>query len=195
MKALIAVVVAILVLTVGGTAVVMAQEEEPTPPPAPAPEIESNAFLQKVAEILGISQEELISIFQQARQELRQDAFQQFLNRAVEEGLITEGEAQQILEWWEQRPEAVDRLLPRGLGFPSLGGRRMQQQGILPMPPGHMQEGPPPWASGQQSGGQEGWRQFLPPGQAFQGPPPWAGGSQSGGQGEWNPTGPPWSAE
>ena len=172
MKVLVAVVVAILVLTVGGAAMVMAQEEEPAP--TPTPEIESNAFLQKVAEILGISVEELISIFQQARQELRQDAFQQFLNRAVEEERLTQGEADEISAWWEQRPEAADILLQRLIGPQALRGKRMQQQGIMPM-----------------SNGQGGWQQFMPPGQAFQGPPPWAGGPQRGGQGGWNPVEPP----
>ena len=57
MKALIAVLAAILVLTVGGTAMVMAQEEEPPP----TPETEANGLLARVAEILGISQEELTS--------------------------------------------------------------------------------------------------------------------------------------
>ena len=153
-KALVAVMVSILVLTAGSAAMVMAQDEEPPPPP-PEQEAEANPFLQKVAEILGISVEELNSVFQQARQELKQDAFQQFLNRAVEEGRLTQEEADEISVWWEQRPEAASLLLQRLIGPRALGGKRMQQQGILPM-----------------LGGQRGLRQFMPPGQAFQGPPP-----------------------
>ena len=152
MKTLVAVVVALLVLTVGSTAMVIAQDEEPAPPPTP--EIESNAFLQKVAEILGISVEELISIFQEARQEMRQDAFQRFLNRAVEEERITEEEAQQILEWWEQRPEACDRLLLRARICQATRSRQMQQQGIGPMPGGRIWESPK---------GPRGWHSTAPP--------------------------------
>lgn len=172
-KALVAVMVAILVLTAGSAAMVMAQDEEPPPPP-PEQEAEANPFLQKIAEILGISVEELNSIFQQARQELKQDAFQQFLNRAVEEGRLTQEEADEISAWWGQRPEAADILLQRLIGPQALRGKRIQQQGIMPM-----------------SNGQGGWRQLMPPGQAFHGPPPWAGGPQRSGQGGWNPMAPP----
>ena len=49
-KALVAVMVAILVLTAGSAAMVMAQDEEPPPPP-PEQEAEANPFLQKIAEI------------------------------------------------------------------------------------------------------------------------------------------------
>ncbi len=168
MKTLVAVMVAVLVLTAGSAALVMAQEEEPPPTP------ETNGLLSKVAEILGIPQEDLSNAFQQARQELKQDAFQQFLNKAIEEGRINQEEADEYLEWWEQRPEAADILLQRLIGPRALRGRRMQQQGIMPMP-----------------GRQGGQQQLLPPGQAFQGPPPWAGGPQPGGQGGWNPVEPP----
>jgi len=65
-KVLISVVVAVLVLTVGTAAVVMAQEE-------PAPEPRANGLLARVADKLGISQEELTDAFNQARQEMRQD--------------------------------------------------------------------------------------------------------------------------
>jgi len=175
-KTLFAVIAAILVLTIGGTAIVMAQEEEL--PPTPAPEMQSNLYLEKLAERLGLSVDELTEILQQVRQELRQNAFEQFVNRAVEEGRITDGEAQQILEWWEQRPEAADILLQRLIGSRALGGRRMQQQGSMPM-----------------FGRQGGQQQFMAPGQAFQGAPPWANGLQRGVKRGWNLGGPPWLAE
>ncbi len=177
MKALIAVMVAVLVLTVGGTAMVMAQEDEPPTTP------EANGILSRVAEILGIPQEDLSNAFKQAKQDIKQEAFVRFLNKAVEEGRISQEEADEILQWWEERPEVVERLLLRALGFPSSGGRQMLQQGIMSMRGGPMGKG------------QRGQRQFSLPGQAQPGLPPWAGSSQRSGQRGWNPMEPPWLSE
>lgn len=176
MKALIAVMVAVLVLTVGGTAMVMAQEEEPPTTP------EANGILARVAEILGISQEDLSNAFEQAKQDIKQEAFVRFLNKAVEEGRISQEEADEILQWWEQRPEVVERLLLRALGFPSSGGRQMHPESL-------------PWTGSSLRGGQRGQRQFSLPSQAQPGLPPWAGSSQRGGQRGWNPMEPPWLSE
>ena len=154
MKVIVAVVAAIVVMAVGGTTVALAQEE-----PVPPPEIEENGLIPRVAEILGISEEELADAFKQARQETREEAFYKFLDKAVEEERITEGEATEIKEWWEQKPEVCDRLMLRArirnairnrqmlqqgaeaANHPMLGARirqatherQMQQQGILPM--------------------------------------------------------------
>ena len=138
MKVLVAVVVAILVLAVGGTAVVMAQEEELPP----TPETETNGLLARVADNLGISQEELANAFKEARQEMRQEAFLKFLDKAVEEGRITPEEADEIREWWEQRPEAANGMLLRARICQATRSRQMQQQGILPM---HGGPATPPW--------------------------------------------------
>ncbi len=133
MKFLVAVLVAILLLTVGGTAMVMAEEPTPTPEPS------NNGLLARVAEKLGVSQEELSNAFRQARQEMREEAFTGFLDKAVEEGRLTEEEADEIKEWWEQKPEVLgSNLFPRAFGpaAPRLqhmrGGHR---GGHRPMPP------------------------------------------------------------
>ena len=117
MKVLVSVLVAVLLLTVGGTAMVMAQEEE-----EPAPQAEANGLLARVAEILDIPEEDLMSAVTQARQEIVPErcegAFEQVLDRAVEEGLITPDEADEIREWWEERPEALNEgLFPRTFGL------------------------------------------------------------------------------
>ena len=67
MKVLVSVVVAVVLLTVGSITTVMAQEE-PTPTP------QANGLLARVAEILDIPQERLVEAFQQARQEMKQEA-------------------------------------------------------------------------------------------------------------------------
>ena len=119
-KIIVSVIVAVLLLTVATTATVMAQEEEPVQEePALQPEGRTG-LLARVAEILGISQEELVDTFRQAhqemrqemRREMRQEAFIRALDKAVEEGLITQQEFDEIKAWWENRPEALDCLTP-----------------------------------------------------------------------------------
>ncbi len=105
-KILISALVVILLLAVGGTAMVLAQEE-----PTPTPEASAEGLLARVAEILDIPQEDLVNAFKQARQEMRQEAFVRALDKAVAEGYITQEEANEIKEWWQQKPEALDPFL------------------------------------------------------------------------------------
>ena len=136
-KILIAVLVAILTLTVSGTVAVLAQDdEEPEFDEEELIEeldeiaprvrlfmasIESNELLSRVSDILGISEEELSDAFTQAKQEMMaercEEAFYEFLDRAVAEELLTEGEAQDIKEWWEQKPEALNLALSQKAFF------------------------------------------------------------------------------
>ena len=75
-KVIISVLVVVVLLTVGSAATVMA-EGEATPPP----EAGDECFPARVAQILGISQEDLTNAFGQARQEMREEA----LNRSCEQ--------------------------------------------------------------------------------------------------------------
>ncbi len=121
-KVLASVLVAVLLLAVAGTAMVMAQEDEP----APTPQAGANGLLARVAEILDIPEEELVDAFKQVRQEMREEAFIKSLDRAVEQGRITQDEANEIIEWWKQKPEISDSgLFQRSFGFPALHGRHM----------------------------------------------------------------------
>ena len=100
-----------------------------------------DAVLSKVADTLGITVEQLADATDQAREELQAEAQERIrerneerLQNAVENGVITEDEANQIRGWWQSRPAALDKLKP--LDPP--GGRmrgRMQSGG------GHMQFG------------------------------------------------------
>ena len=111
-KIIISVVMAILLLAVGSTVTVMAQEE-----PTPA-ETGPRGLLARVAEILDIPQEDLLSAFNQVQQEMRQEAFEGALDKAVEKGRLTQEKANEIKEWWEQKPEVTDRgLLQRAFSF------------------------------------------------------------------------------
>jgi len=101
-KVLISAVVLALLLTVGVTATVMAEGEEETTLPS---EENAKGLLERVADILEIDQEDLIDAFKQAKQEMKEEAFINRLNQAVAEGRITQEQADEIIEWWELRPD------------------------------------------------------------------------------------------
>ncbi len=67
-------------------------------------------FISKVANILGLEEDQVADAFGQARQEMFQEAQEQRLQKAIDDGLITEEEATQIREWWQDRPEALQSL-------------------------------------------------------------------------------------
>ena len=121
MKVLVSVLVAVVLLTVGSAAAVMADDgSTPT-----SNTTSTKGLLARVAEILDIPQENLVNAFKQARREMREEAFIRYLDKAVEKGLITQQEADEIKEWWEQKPEAFDRLFPRRFLSKALIGRHI----------------------------------------------------------------------
>jgi hypothetical protein len=66
-KVLVSVLVAVVLLTVGGVTMVMAQEKEPVQE-EPAPQLEGRTgLLARVADILDIPEEDLINAFGQAQ--------------------------------------------------------------------------------------------------------------------------------
>ena len=67
-KLIVSALVAVVVLTVGNAAMVMANGEA-TPPP----EAGAECFLARVAQILGITEEDLTNAFEQARQEIGEE--------------------------------------------------------------------------------------------------------------------------
>ncbi|MBI2847680.1 MAG: hypothetical protein HYX83_00740 [Chloroflexi bacterium] len=71
----------------------------------------NHELLANVANILGISEETLKNAIEQAQHEVQNEAFLKMLEKAVEKGIITQAEADQIKEWWQARPEAANRLL------------------------------------------------------------------------------------
>ena len=120
-KVLVSVLVAVVLLTVGGTATVLADDGST----ATANEAGTKGLLARVAEHLGITDEELANAFELARQEMRKEAFIRFLDKALENERITEPEYEAIIAWWEDRPEALDCLFPPALGAGGLRGRHM----------------------------------------------------------------------
>jgi len=144
-KILISALLVALLLTVGATATVMAQEEEETTPPL---EVSEKGLLDRVADILGINKEDLIDAFKQAQQEMWDEAFISRLNKAVEEGYITQAQADEITKWWEQRPEGIGEwwgekpeVLEPGMFKHNLTFRFR----AMPMLGFHMRNGPRGW--------------------------------------------------
>ncbi len=160
-KVIVSALVVVVLLTVAGAAAVMAQGEprlasEVTTKVRPAigvaPRAEfgksfgyvggnmTGGLLSRVAEILGIPQEELGNAFKQAKQEMREEALIRSLDRAVEKGRITQEEADEIKAWYEQKPESLDSgLFQRARTFKGMRGRHMWG--------GHMRGGHRGWDS------------------------------------------------
>jgi uncharacterized membrane protein len=68
---------------------------------------------------VAIDQEQLKDALKQARQEMRQEALENWLQKLVDNGEITQEEADQLLEWWQSRPDVqlpLPRLARRALG-------------------------------------------------------------------------------
>ena len=72
-------------------------------------------FVNKSAVILGIEDEVLAQAISQARIEICQETmtrmFNNLLDKALQRGIITENESNEIRAWWEGRPAAVNKLL------------------------------------------------------------------------------------
>jgi len=67
----------------------------------------------------AIDPEELRDAFAQASSEMEDEAIQNRLRRMVEEGKMTQDEADQYLEWCRARPDVV-----AGFGFMGSGGKK-----------------------------------------------------------------------
>ncbi len=105
-------VVAIFAIVIGTTVAFADSPDENATAARPR-----DVFIGKVAESLGLDDEQLADAFKDARQEMVGEALQLRLDNAVEEGIITEGEATEIMEWWNDRPEALEKLGPPGGRF------------------------------------------------------------------------------
>jgi hypothetical protein len=90
-----------------------------------------DTFVSKVADKLGLDEDTVSTAISEVRQEMRMEAMAERLQEAVDDGRITQEEADQILEWMESRPAALDDL--GGFGPGGEGGGRMM---------GHHERGP-----------------------------------------------------
>jgi hypothetical protein len=80
------------------------------------------ALMTKVAENLNLSYDQVLGAFDKAQQEMSSEALQQRLTQAVNDGTITQDEADQITAWMNAEPAAAENLSPgwlNGLMRPS----------------------------------------------------------------------------
>ena len=85
------------------------------------------SFASRLASILGLGLDEVTveAAIQQAKSELKLEAIQRKLDAQVAQGRITQEQADAYLDWYQSRPEGLDRSLgPRGLGHHGGFGRR-----------------------------------------------------------------------
>jgi hypothetical protein len=93
-------------------------------------ETQRQAFIDRVLEIyeeqtgVVIDQEVLRDAFAQAKSEQLDEALQNRLDSLVEQGEITQQQADEFLEWWQSRPDIQLGPGPRA-GIPFIGIGRM----------------------------------------------------------------------
>ncbi|MCX6000053.1 MAG: hypothetical protein NTU41_10840 [Chloroflexi bacterium] len=100
-------VVAVALLAVGLTATVFAGSGDEG---AGQTATKQDEFASKVAENLGLTEEQVSDAMTQARREMQDEAVAQKLQNAVASGRITQDEADQINTWWQSRPDALGKL-------------------------------------------------------------------------------------
>ncbi len=124
-KFIIAAVLVAVLAAVGIGGVIMAADEDESESQGAVTETQQQAMLERVLEIyeeetgVVIEDEILRDAFAQARSERRDVRIQERLDRLVEEGVITQAEADEMLEWWNSKPD-VDA----GIGL----GERIQNR-------------------------------------------------------------------
>jgi len=101
----------VLVGSIGG--VVLAQTEN-------GDDSQPKTLLARVAEKLGINQQKLEDAFAEAQSEMWDEALDSRLQYLVDQGKITQDEADQYKEWWQSRPD-----VPIRFGFRGRGGLRV----------------------------------------------------------------------
>ena len=80
---------------------------------------------------VALDPEQLEGALDQARSEMRDEALESRVQGLVDEGTITQEEADQYLEWWQDRPD-VELPGPKGRGFGDggmMGDRGMHRFG------------------------------------------------------------------
>ena len=78
----------------------------------------SKSLASRVADILGLDEASVQAALQQAVTEARQERWQDRLDRMVDQGVITQEQADEYLQWLESKPEGI----PHRRGFFGRGG-------------------------------------------------------------------------
>ncbi|MFH0846874.1 MAG: hypothetical protein V1894_02305 [Chloroflexota bacterium] len=110
---LIAVGVAVVAVGILGSVVLAQTESEST----------EKSLFARVAAILGIEEQKVEDAFNQAQQEMAAEAQDAWFKKLVEEGRLTQEQADQYKTWWQARPDLPAGFgLRGGFGFRGHGG-------------------------------------------------------------------------
>ena len=75
-----------------------------------------------MAEKLGVSPEKVSAALRDVRKERIDQVITERIQEAVQNGVITQAEADRIREWWKNRPDGLQKLLGHMRGH--TGGKR-----------------------------------------------------------------------
>ena len=73
-----------------------------------------STFMSKVASILELDEDTVSDAFEQARSEMADERVEAMLDAKVEKGLITQDQADEYLEWFQDRPDDIFPMFKRG---------------------------------------------------------------------------------
>ena len=73
-----------------------------------------STFISKVASILELDEDTVSDAFEQARSEIAEERVEAMLDAKVEKGLITQDQADEYLEWFQDRPDDAFPMFKRG---------------------------------------------------------------------------------
>lgn len=122
-KFIIVTVLAVVLLSGSIVSVALAANNGDTQAKAPGEDMLGKVcaiYQQKTG--VAIDQEALKAAFTQAQSELQKEREQSRLQDLVEQGKITQEQADQYLEWWQSRPDVPVGFGPGGHGgFPGMG--------------------------------------------------------------------------
>lgn len=128
------VIVLAAVLVVGSSVGVMLAADDGN---GSLPKAQHAALLDRVCAIYEentgttIDQQALQDAFAQARNEMREEALDKYLQKLVDKGKITQQQADQYKEWWQSKPDIQLPRPPR----PGFGGDHGPCFGGRPCPP------------------------------------------------------------
>jgi hypothetical protein len=129
-KILLIAVLAVLIIggTLGGVAIAKADDQNNTTTTVVATSNQTqdrlSTLMDKVAEIyqqntgVTLDSQQLSTAFKQAEEAIRNDRIGSFLDKLVENGKITQDQADQFTQWWNSKPD-----VPLNLGAGGLPGK------------------------------------------------------------------------
>ncbi len=82
-----------------------------------------SSIVSRVAQILGIEEARVQDAFDKAVKEKKDEAIQSRLDYLVEQGRLTQEQADEYKQWYKSKPEGLDRFGGRGFGHGKGFGR------------------------------------------------------------------------